>query len=106
MEFNSIGKNIRAFRLAKKLRQEDLAEMTDLSTNYIGMVERGEKVLSLESFIKIVNALEVSADMILCDVINTGYKVKNSLLTEKLEKLSKEDRSKIYDIVDALLRHS
>lgn len=70
------------------------------------MVERGEKVLSLESFIKIVNALEVSADMILCDVINTGYKVKNSLLTEKLEKLSKEDRSKIYDIVDALLRHS
>ena len=106
MEFNSIGKNIRAFRLAKKLSQEDLAEMTDLSTNYIGMVERGEKVLSLESFIKIVNALEVSADMILCDVINTGYKVKNSLLTEKLEKLSKEDRSKIYDIVDALLRHS
>lgn len=106
MEFNSIGKNIRAFRLAKKLRQEDLAEMTDLSTNYIGMVERGEKVLSLESFIKIVNALEVSADMILCDVVNNGYKIKNSLFTEKLEKLSKADRNKIYEIIDTWLNHS
>ena len=106
MEFNSIGKNIRAFRLAKKLRQEDLAEMTDLSTNYIGMVERGEKVLYLESFIKIVNALEVSADMILCDVVNNGYKIKNSLFTEKLEKLSKAGRNKIYEIIDTWLNHS
>lgn len=47
MQLDSIGKNIRVFRLAKKLRQEDLAEKAELSTNYIGMVERGEKVLSL-----------------------------------------------------------
>lgn len=106
MQLDSIGKNIRVFRLAKKLRQEDLAEKAELSTNYIGMVERGEKVLSLESFIKIVNALEVSADMILSDVVNTGYKVKNSLLSEKLEKLSEEDRMKIYDVIDTMLKHS
>ena len=41
MKLDTIGKNIRKFRLAKKLRQEDLAEKTDLTTNYIGMVERG-----------------------------------------------------------------
>ena len=57
MKLDTIGKNIRKFRLARKLRQEDLAEKTDLTTNYIGMVERGEKIPSLETFIKIVNAL-------------------------------------------------
>lgn len=32
MKLDTIGKNIRKFRLARKLRQEDLAEKTDLTT--------------------------------------------------------------------------
>lgn len=103
---NSIGKNIRTYRHLKKWRQEDLAEKTGLSTNYIGMVERGEKIPALETFISIVNALGVSADMILVDVLDTGYIVKNSLLAEKLDKLSKEDRDKIYDVIDTMIKHS
>ena len=53
MTLDTIGKNIRKFREIKKLRQEDLAEKTDLTTNYIGMIERGEKIPSLETFINI-----------------------------------------------------
>ena len=67
MDKNSIGNNIRKYRIDKKMNQEQLAERADLSTPYIGMIERGEKMPSLESFIKIVNALDVSADVILCD---------------------------------------
>ena len=55
MNYESIGQNIRASRIRKKLRQEDLAELTDLSVTYIGMVERGEKIPALETFIKILN---------------------------------------------------
>ena len=90
----------------KKYRQEDLAERAGLTTNYIGMVERGEKIPSLETFIKILNTLEVSSDMILADVLDTGYTVKNSILNEKLAKLAPEDRSKIYEVIDNLLKHS
>lgn len=106
MKYDTIGKNIRKYRLAKKLRQEDLAELTNLSATYIGMVERGEKITSLESFIAIVNALGVSADMILCDVVSKGYEIKNSILNEKLSMLSPEDRSKIYDVIDTMVSHS
>ena len=52
MKLESIGKNIRKFRVDRKVRQEDLAEMTNLSTAYIGMVERGEKTPSLETFLQ------------------------------------------------------
>lgn len=90
MKLDTIGKNIRKFREIKKLRQEDLAEKTDLTTNYIGMIERGEKIPSLETFINILNSLGVSADMVLSDVLDNGYKVKDSLLNEKLEKLVPE----------------
>lgn len=97
MKLDTIGKNIRKFREIKKLRQEDLAEKTDLTTNYIGMIERGEKIPSLETFINILNSLGVSADMVLSDVLDNGYKVKDSLLNEKLEKLVPEDRNRIYE---------
>lgn len=106
MQLDTIGKNIRKYRLMKKYRQEDLAERTGLSANYIGMVERGEKVPSLETFINMLNALDVSADMVLADVLKTGYIVKNSILNEKMSKLAPEDRDKIYEVIDTLVRHS
>ena len=54
MRLESIGKNIRKYRLMRKLRQEDLAEKADLSINYVGAIERGEKTPSLESLISII----------------------------------------------------
>ena len=105
MKLDTIGKNIRKFREIKKLRQEDLAEKTDLTTNYIGMIERGEKIPSLETFINILNSLGVSADMVLSDVLDNGYTVKDSLLNEKLEKLVPEDRNRIYEVIDLSLIH-
>lgn len=106
VQYNSIGKNIRRFRTEKKMRQEDLAERAGLSTNYIGMVERGEKIPSLESFIGIVNALGVSADMILADVLDTGYEIKHSLLNDKLKSLSKHDRERIYAVIDTMIQNT
>lgn len=106
MKLDTIGKNIRKFREAKKLRQEDLAEKAELTTNYIGMIERGEKIPSLETFINILNSLGVSADMVLSDVLDNGYTVKNSMLNEKLEKLVPEDRNKIYEVIDTMMKQS
>lgn len=106
MELETIGRNIKKYRIEKKLRQEDLAEKTDLSSNYIGMVERGEKIPSLETFISILNALEISADMVLADVLKQGYVVKNSLLDEDMQKLSQDDRERIYLVIETLIKYS
>ena len=106
MNYDSIGKNIRSYRIKRKLRQEDLAEMTDLSVTYIGMVERGEKIPALETFIKILNALEISADIILADVLKVGYEIKSSLLTEQINALSPTERDKVFDVIETLIKHS
>ncbi len=105
MRYESIGKNIRKYRIEKKMRQEDLAEKTDLSTTYIGMVERGEKIPSLETFLSILNALNISADVVLYEVLDTGYNIKISLLNEKLETLSAKDKTLVYNVVDAIIAH-
>lgn len=106
MELESIGRNIRKFRHLRELRQEDLAEMTGLSTNYIGALERGEKIPSLETLIDILNALSTSADMVLCDVLDEGYRIKTSILQEELSKVSPKDRMMIEDVVSVLIQHS
>lgn len=104
MELTSIGKNIRKFRHARSLRLEDLAEKAGLSVNYVGALERGEKFPSLGSFILIANALEVSADLLLADVLTAGYTVKESRLVEKLDGLSVPQRNQVYTVLDALLQ--
>lgn len=106
MDLVSLGHNIRKYRVAQNLRQEDLAELTGLSSNYIGMMERGEKTPSLETFICIANALHVSADVLLADMLDCGFEVKSTQLTEKLDKLPLDERQRIYDVVDTLLKHS
>lgn len=106
MELDSIGKNLKKYRLSQNLRQEDLAELAELSANYIGSVERGEKTPSLPTFIDILNALHASADIVLADVLSSGYKVKESLLHEQLDKLPPEERKRIYNIIETFLKTS
>ena len=48
MDYTTIGKNLRKYRLERNLKQEQLAELVDLSPNYYGAIERGEKIPSLE----------------------------------------------------------
>ena len=106
MTTDSIGRNIRKYRVEKKMRQEDLAEKTGLSANYIGMLERGEKLPALDTFISILNALGITADAVLCDVLENGYTVKNSLLNDKLQSLPEAERNKIYEVIDTLIKNS
>ena len=106
MGLESIGKNIRKFRHHRELRQEDLAEATGLSINYIGAIERGEKIPALETFIDICNALSATSDMVLCDVLHEGYRTKDSKLEEQMENISAEDRKRIIDVVEVLLKQA
>lgn len=101
MGLEQIGKRIKKKRLAYSWSQEELAEQVGLSSVYIGMIERGEKIPKLETFIKIINVLKASADEILTDVLESGYIIKTSEYTEKIQKLDTVQRNMIYKIIDA-----
>jgi transcriptional regulator with XRE-family HTH domain len=54
------GKKVREERVKQGLSQEDLAEKAGVHRTYIGMIERGEKNITLENIDKIAKALEAS----------------------------------------------
>lgn len=54
------GERVRELRKSKGLSQEELSFKADLHRTYIGMIERGEKNITLVNIEKIANAFEMS----------------------------------------------
>ena len=75
MDQKAIGRRIKAARERKGLTQEELAEEVDLSPMHVSVIERGVKLPKLETLINIANALDVSADVLLQDVVNNQTKL-------------------------------
>ena len=103
MNTSSIGKRIRKYREQRGWRQEDFAEKIGLSVTYTGMIERGEKVPKLETFINIANVLGVSTDLLLADVLTAKYEIKSSEITDEISSLKPTERDRIYSVINAMI---
>lgn len=62
-----LADNIRAFRRARRISQEDLADMCNLHRTYVGSVERGERNVTLSTLEVIAGALGVSVPKLLTE---------------------------------------
>jgi len=56
----AFGEKVRQLRKDLGLSQEELSFRANLHRTYIGMIERGEKNITIENIQKIANALDVS----------------------------------------------
>lgn len=75
-ELKLIGSRIRASRQTQKMSQADLAEKAGLSLPHISEIELGKCQMSILTFCRIIEALQVSADSILrsnVPTVNTIY---------------------------------
>lgn len=63
----NLGKRIRAMRVRKNITQERLGEMIDVGTTHVSHIETGNTMPSMKTFVKIINALECSADELLSE---------------------------------------
>ncbi len=62
-----LADNMRAFRRAKRLSQEELADICSLHRTYVGSVERGERNVTLSTLEVIAGALGVSVPELLTE---------------------------------------
>jgi len=65
LNFKLIGLRVKESRLQKRMSQAELAERTDLSVSFISHIETAKKRASLESLVRIANALEITVDNML-----------------------------------------
>ncbi len=69
---NYIGKRLKEERKKANLTSKEFANMVGVSPWYITQIESGKKNPSLKTFIKFVNILNISADVLIKDITSTG----------------------------------
>lgn len=82
MNYKALGRRVRAKRLAIGWTQEYLANEIDVSTSFVGHIERGTRKASIDTLVALANAMQVSTDELLRDSLKRtpeeeGWPVRN-----------------------------
>ena len=99
VNFKLIGKRIQEVRKQQEMTQAELAALTDMSDSYISYIETAKKQASLESLVRISNALGITVDELLSgnQLHNpTDYQTDIDLLMEDCSLL---ERRVIYELI-------
>lgn len=103
MDTRAVGRRIKEARDAAKLTQEQLAEKVNLSSSHMSVIERGVKAPRLETLVEIANALGVTADSLLVDVLDCSIAISTSELSEQIQRLSPKVQAKILKVLRTLV---
>ena len=82
IDYIDIGQRIKEKRIEKGMTQEKLSEAIGVGPSHMSHIESGSTVPSFEVFISILNALECSADQLLCRETVATKPLLNSWLSE------------------------
>ena len=99
VNFKRIGKRIQEVRKQQEMTQAELAALNDMSDSYISYIETAKKQASLESLVRISNALGITVDELLSgnQLHNpTDYQTDIDLLMEDCSLL---ERRFIYELI-------
>lgn len=92
VDYNDLGQRVKRVRLLRELTQEQLAEKADVVNSYVGVIERGEKKASINTLVKIANALNCSVDYLLGDsLVSEQGRVFDLVIHDKPKEITPVD---------------
>lgn len=99
MDKKAFGKQLQLYRERAGYSQEALAEQIECSTIFISYIERGEKSPSLDTLVKLANALDILFGKELKNY--TSEKLK--YIESQLKNLPSLEQQKVLDIMDSVV---
>lgn len=108
--YSVLGLNIRRYRIERMMTQEELAERSDKTSNYISRIELGAARFSCETLFDIANALSIPVEYLLdIDEMDDPHPKRDEngdlvKITQLLEDCSEEERKSIVSVVKAVKR--
>ena len=106
MDRKILGKRIREERMRIGLTQEQVAEYIDVSTTYIGFIERGERSVTLEKLALLAQCFHVTIDSLLRErpVQDSAMSVDEQLFS-LWETASLDEKKLILSIGDVIVKN-
>ena len=90
MLYQGLGKRIRQQRKLLRMTQEQLAERAGISLSFLGHIERGTRKASLDTLVRICNALQVSPQLLLQDSLADNLLGDASRISDTHKRLLRE----------------
>jgi len=97
-----IGKNIRLERELRRLSRDELAEMMDLTSSHMGLIERGERGATAVTLSKLSRAFDAPIDHFFVSPKRGGLSVREE--GEK-DSSAQSNRKKIHSLITCLDEH-
>lgn len=104
IDWQLLGERIAELRDEKGMTQQQLAEKANLSVVYIGFIEQGKRHGTLDTYVQIVNALEVTMNDLLKDYMKPGsFSVPEKIVTI-LTGWKEKEQDAVFGIVSELAK--
>lgn len=106
MDYCLLGKRIREERLKLNLTQEKLAESVNISTAYLGQIERGERNITLDKLIPIANFLGVTVDFLLSDYYTSDDDTSLDLIKQLLHNRTAAEKEMAINVLKLIFSYT
>lgn len=101
-----IGARVSARRKELLMTQESLTDLADISTNQLSNIENGHCVPTIETIIKLSNALSVTPDYFLLGVIKDADGDIIKATAEKMQLCTEKQQNLVYEFVSLLINEN
>lgn len=99
-----LGNRIRDRRTEKNLSQEAVAEMADISSNTVSRIEGGHSAMSIQTFIKLVQILDMDANELLgINLLEMENEEPDSEFIFRIQDLRQNEQTVVEDTIGALV---
>lgn len=88
--FSELGRRVKQQRKMQSLTQEKLAEMAGISLSFLGHIEHGTRKASVDTLVKLCNALKISPEILLQDSLDEGLLGSQGFFSEDKTGLIRE----------------
>lgn len=101
-----LGKHLRDARIRSGLTQEQTAESINVSTAYIGLVERGERSITLEKLILLAQCFHTTIDALVSDSLPIPEASEDIHMQSLWNLASPSEKKLILSIMQSVLDYS
>lgn len=105
LDYKLIGSRLKQARLSKKLTQESLAEILDVSVAFLSRVECGSLDISLKRLSQICEILGVTEGDILNGTSTTSHNYLNNDLSNLLKNCSPDKLKLVYELAKVIVEN-
>ena len=99
INYEAIGRRIRALRRKKKWTQDELRDHAEISKTHMSHIETVTTKVSLPALVALANALDTTVDSLLCDSVKCSESIFEKDIEEAIKDCSAYELSVIVEAI-------